>query len=186
MELKIFKRSSLQKKVVKDLRRSKDIPAVLYAPGKENENIFIKGAEFSKNLAKIEKGHLSTTVFTLKTEDNRTFKALVKDIQYGKTNYAVLHIDFLQLQEEKMINVRVPIKCIGTDVCPGIKLGGNLRHAIRKIKVRCFPKDLPLEFIVDVKSLNLLDKIRINEINMPQGVTSITPVQEVAIVIAKR
>ena len=186
MDLKIFKRISLKKGTSKDLRRKNNIPAVLYTPGKENENIYINKDDFNKILAKIKKDRLSTTVFSLKTEDNKSIKAIVKDIQYHIISYKVIHIDFQGLVENRKVNLKVPIECIGEENCPGIKLGGALRQALRKVKIKCLPKDIPSEFIVDIKDLNILEKILVKGIEMPKGVELVTSENQVAALIAKR
>jgi large subunit ribosomal protein L25 len=175
-----------EKKHTKKLRRLDNIPAVIYAKGKENENIYLKQDQLSKNLAFLKPGELSTCIFTLKGE-KETFKALVKDIQYFVTSYKVAHIDFMRLDENIKITVNVPIRIIGVAECKGIKQGGNLHQIIRTIKIRSLPKNLPKEFVIDIADMDLGQTKRLSDIALPKGVESVSKrLNEVVVAITKR
>jgi len=183
MELSIFKR---EKKQIKKLRHLGNVPAVVYAKGKENVNIFLKKEELKKQLAKLKPGDLSTCIFTLKGE-KESFQAIVKDIQYFVINYEIMHLDFLRIDEKSQITAKVPIRCIGLNECIGIKQGGNFRQVIRAMKVKCLPKDLPKEFIIDVSNMSISDVRRLSDLTLPKGVISISKkLNEVAVTITKR
>ncbi len=186
MKLDITKREIQKKRDAKRLRREGTIPAVLYRKGKEEENIAVKNADFQAILRMIKKGQLPTTVFTLKRENGTEQTALVKDIQYNPVTYDVIHLDFLELIDGQEVSVKVPIECTGQLECIGIKLGGFLRQVIRYVKVRCLPKDIPNSFQVDVRELAINQSKRIGDLQFPEGITPLTPVKEVALLIAKR
>jgi large subunit ribosomal protein L25 len=185
MELSVFKRAADKKSETKKIRWEDGIPAVLYSAGKTNENIFVKKSEFNKILREMKDDRLSVTVFTLKNGSKKQ-KALVKEIQYHYTTYEVSHLDFMLLEDKTPISVKVPIEYMGVDDCVGVKLGGILRRVIRKIKVRCLPKDMPTEFSLNVTSLNVGQSLRLKDIAMPKNVRPIARMEEVAAVVAKR
>lgn len=183
MELQIYKR---EKKQINKLRHQKNIPAVVYAKGSENENIYLKSEDLKKLIAKLQPGDLATTIFTLKGE-KKTFKAIVKDIQYFVINYDIMHLDFLKIDEKTEIRVKIPVRCIGINECPGIKQGGNFRQVIRAMKVKCLPKDLPKEFIIDVSEMDTGHVRRLSDIELPKGVISVSrKLNEVVVTITKR
>ncbi|MBN2478591.1 MAG: 50S ribosomal protein L25 [Parachlamydiales bacterium] len=183
MELEVFKR---EKESTNKLRILKNIPAVLYAKGMKNENIFLKTGDFKNKTAHLKPGDLSTTIFTLK-QDNKSIEALVKDIQYHVTTYAIIHIDFYKLDDKTPISVNVPIRFSNVQDCIGIKHGGNVRQVIRTVKVRCLKKYMPKEFILDVANLDMNDVLRISDIKMPENVFCETKnLNEVVVIIAKR
>ena len=161
-----------------------DVPAVVYGLGRENETIYIKGEELQAFLRNLKSGLLATTVFELH-EGKKVQKAIVKDIQYHRTTYAVEHIDFVALDSKQPVTVNVPIHVVGVAECPGIKLGGFLRQVLRSLKVRCLPKDIPSEFVIDVQTLNMGDSKRLCDIAIPESVRPMGRMNEVAIVIAK-
>ena len=185
MELSIFKRAADKKSETKKIRLEDGIPAVLYFAGKTNDNIVIKKSDFNKVLRDIKNDRLSVTVFTLK-DGNKKLKAIVKEIQYHYTTYDVTHIDFMVLDEKTPISVKVPIDYKGIDDCAGVKLGGILRQVIRKIKVRCLPKDMPSEFALNVTGLNVGQCFKLKDIVMPANVKPLARLEEVAVVVAKK
>lgn len=185
MELKIKKRKGTLKSELKQLRREGDIPAVLYGPQGKNEIISVSGADFQTALRKVKSGCLSTTIFVLNGDD-KPKRAILKDIQYQRTTYQVIHVDFEELHDNVPVNVNIPIQCIGMIDCPGIKLGGVLRQVIRQMRVQCLPKDIPSEFVLNVSELGITQTKRLRDIVLPKGVKSLAKPEAVAVVIAKR
>ncbi len=173
MELTLFERSKKSKSEIKKIKAEQNIPAVIYGPGRENENAYVDGAEFRQLMKSLPQGRLSSSIFTLK-KGKETLKALVKGIQYHKTTYQILHIDFQVLEDDKFVNVKIPIEFSGRADCVGIKQGGTLRQVIRKLQVRCLPKDIPAHFILNVQELEMNQSKRLADITMPEGVKAIT------------
>lgn len=186
MKLTVSKRNSEKKSEAKKLRREGNIPAVIYSGGKEGTAITVDGREFQKHMSNVKRGHLPTTVFTLVDEEGKERKAIVKDIQYHVTTYNILHLDFEELHDDVLVNVKVPIEFLHAADCVGVKLGGVLRQVIRHLRVRCLPKDMPHSFGIDVKSLNMKDTKRLRDIDIPAGVRPMANMDEVVVVVAKR
>lgn len=185
MKLSLSKRKAETKSEKNLIRHRGNILAVVYSKGKENHLVSINGIEFDSLLRQIQQGQLPTTVIELEG-DGLSFKTVIKDIQYDPTTYKVLHLDFLELNTETSVNVNVPIRCIGMMESPGIKLGGFLRQVIRHLRVNCLPKNMPKEFVLDVRDLGMKQTKRIKDVKMPAGVVPLAPLNEVVVVIAKR
>ncbi|NGX56244.1 MAG: General stress protein CTC [Candidatus Anoxychlamydiales bacterium] len=186
MQLTVYKRKTDTKKDINVLRHEGNIPAVLYSKGIKSENIYINKSEFEKILRTLKSGDLSTTIFKVKSE-KETYDAIVKDIQYFITTYDISHLDLYKLNPKEKIKVNVPIRFIGGQACKGVKQGGTIRQILRKAKVKCFSKDMPKEFIVDVASLDVGDVKRLSDIDFPKGVDPITKaLKEVVIAITKK
>lgn len=185
MKLQVQPRSVEKKREAKRQLREGFIPAVIYTRGQNGETISLNAAEFNAALRKVLPGRLPTTVFTLVSK-GREHKAIIKDIQYNVTNYAVVHLDFEELHPDVKVDVKVPIEYTGVVDCVGIKLGGVLRQVIRHVKVRCLPKDIPSYFELDVRELALFQHKKLSELDIPQNVMPLTDLKEVAVVIAKR
>lgn len=185
MKLKIYQRKADKKSEKSLIRHRGDIPAILYSKDKQNQSITIVGKDFEGFLRTLKQGHLPTSIFTLEGE-GIACKVIVKDIQYEPTTYKVLHLDLLELDETQPIKVSVPVSFTGMTECSGIKLGGFLRQVIRHVKVKCLPKNLPPEFVLDVRDLGLKQSKRVSDIVIPPGVTPLAPLNEVVVVIAKK
>lgn len=186
MKLQVTKRSNEQKNEVKRLRRDGKIPAVIYGHDGKSATATVDRREFETCLRKIQKGHLSTTIFELEGEDGKNLKAIVKDIQYHVTTYAILHLDFEQLTDKVPVSIKVPIECQGVIDCVGVKLGGVLRTVMRQVKIRCLPKDIPACFWVDVKDLGMMETKRLKDIKIPETIKLMASTEDVAVIVAKR
>lgn len=159
---------------------------MIYVRGSSSETIALDTVEFETLLRNVRRGHLSTTKITLVDEAGVERKAILKDIQYDVTTYKVIHLDFEELIDNMKINVNIPIECVGEVDCVGIKLGGVLRQVIRNLRVECLPKDMPQNFELDIRSLEIRQSKKLSDLTIPQGVRPLADLKEVAVVIAKR
>jgi len=185
MKLAVKQRVSEKKKDIKEIRREGNIPAIVYSSKSQPEKLIVDGAEFNSILRQMKPGQLPTTIFIL-SDGKKECRAIIKDIQYHLTTYNVSHIDFEELIENVPVCVKVPINCTGIVDCMGLKLGGFLRQVTRHVKVECLPKNIPTEFIVDIKDLGIRQSRRLKDIEMPSGVKPLAGPEEVVVVIAKR
>jgi large subunit ribosomal protein L25 len=185
MKLAYFARKAGAKGENNRLRRDGNIPAIIYNQGKPGHPVYIKKEEFDAILRKMQPGLLSTTFFEL-SDGEKKVKVLIKEVQYHKTSYAIEHIDFIAVSDERPIQVNVPIQLSGVADCVGAKLGGFLRPVIRFLRVSCLPKHLPQSFMLDVKDLGVAESRRLADIAIPEGVRPIAKMNEVAVVIAKK
>lgn len=186
MKLNVFKRELLKKSEAKRLRREGSIPAVVYSQGKETLPVFVDAAEYNALLRTVVPGRLATTVFTLKDESGKERRAVIKDVQYHITTYAVQHLDFEFLSDNVPVSLNVPIEFVGAVDCVGVKLGGVLRQVIRSLRVRCLPKDIPTSFPLDVRNMGQNDAKKLSDLEIPKSVRPMANMNEVAVIIAKR
>jgi large subunit ribosomal protein L25 len=148
-------RENVGKKDAKKHRREGNVPCVLYG-GKEQVHFIIP----EKALTKV--------IFTPNTYlidlnvDGKEYKAILQDIQYHPVTDKILHIDFLQVFDDKPVMLSVPLRYTGTS--KGILKGGRLLRKYRKLRIKGLIKDLPDEIVVDITNLNIGDSIKINEL----------------------
>lgn len=185
MELVVTSRETDKKSVLKKIRQRGGIPSVIYSGGKSIANVVVDAHVFKKFLSVLESGALSSTIFSLSYE-GREIKALVKDIQYQVTTYDVIHLDFEELVEDREVKLNVPIRCINTVDCVGVKLGGSLRQVIRSLRVVCKPKDIVPFLELDVRSLGLSQTMKLSDINIPEGLRPLMPLKEVVVTVSRR
>jgi large subunit ribosomal protein L25 len=185
MKLSYFLRTAGKKGEVNKLRREGGIPAVLYGHNHKPQSIFVKKEDVEAFLRNMKSGLLSTSVIELH-DGQKAHKALIKEVQYHRTNYAIEHIDFLLVSDNAPITVKVPIQVTGVADCVGVKLGGFVRQAIRTLKVSCLLKDIPQEFTLDVRDMQIAQSKRLSDIAVPHGVKALGKLNEVAVVIAKK
>jgi large subunit ribosomal protein L25 len=185
MKLLYFLRTAGKRVEINKLRREDCIPAVLYGKHISPQSIFVKKEEIEVVLRHTKQGMLATKLFDLH-DGQKSHKALVKEVQYHRSTYAIEHLDFVLVNEKDLITVNVPIQIMGAAECIGVKLGGFIRQPIRSLKVSCLLKDIPQEFTFDVHDMQIAQSKRLSDLVIPPGVKPKAKMNEVAIVIAKK
>ncbi len=154
-ELKGELRKATGKVDSKQLRREDKIPCVMYG-GKEN-------IHFSVELKPVKKLVYSHNVYLVDLDiDGKKHKAILKDLQFHVVTDVLTHIDFLEIFEDKAIEMNIPVELQG--LSSGVKAGGKLLTINRKIKARALPKYMPDTLIVDVTNLALGKTIKVGDV----------------------
>jgi large subunit ribosomal protein L25 len=166
--LKAFPRTQTRRGGVKKLRDTGRVPAVIYGRQLKPQNLEISAKEIGDL---IHRSISENLLVDLSVENDARAKrlALVQEIQHHPLDGKVLHVDFHEVAENEKVTVMVPVETVGE--AAGVKTGGGvLEHVLFKLKVRCLPKDLPEQIVVDVSHLELNKTIHISELKMPEGV----------------
>ena len=104
--------------------------------------------------------------------DGEKHNAILKDIQFHPVKYTILHIDFLEINEEKPIVMEVPLKLVG--LAEGVKSGGKLQQSMRKLKVKALYNVIPERLDIDITDLKLGKSKKIADLNF-EGLELINP-----------
>lgn len=154
-------RSEFGKKATKEVRRAGEVPAVLYGAG-DPVHFTIKPLDV--------RGLIYTPEFKLAdlSIDGKSYRAIVKDYQFHPVTDNLQHIDFLALQPNHPIKVSVPVTFSGTS--PGVRGGGKLQVAVRRIKIKTTPEHLVDHLDLDISKLELGSSIRVRDIAAIEGV----------------
>lgn len=185
MELTVTRRKDKKKSDTKQIRRDGNIPAIVYSKGQKGEEIVIDGNAFKKYLNCLEKGTLSSQVFSLNFGKEKC-EAIIKEIQYNVITYDPSHIDFERLHDDVRVILNVPIKVVKAVDCVGVKLGGLVKQVVRYVKVCCLPKDIPGFFEFDVADLTLGQSKKLSDLNMPVGVKPLVDLNVIAVSVARK
>ncbi len=148
-------RTESGKKATRLLRSQQLVPAVIY--GGKSEISFSAPASAFKSIVYTPEFMLADV-----TVDGNSYRCILKDLQFDKVSDFLIHVDFLELVEDKKVIASLPLKYIGTAV--GVKAGGKLVTKMKSVKVKTLPKYLK-EFIeVDISTLELNTNIRVQDI----------------------
>lgn len=157
IEIKGSFRTELGKKSSKEIRKAGSVPCVIY--GKE-KNIHFHAPEISfKNLIYTHEAHLVNLNL-----DSKLYKAVLKDIQFHPVSDKILHVDFVEIFEDKPVVISVPVTVIGDSV--GVIAGGKLSIRKRNLKVKGIPKDLPESIPVDITNLQIHEGVKVGDLAM--------------------
>jgi large subunit ribosomal protein L25 len=166
--LKAYPRAQVQRAEVTKLRRAGRVPATIYGRQAKPQNLEVNSKEFADLLHHSVSENL---LVDLSVENDARSKrlALVQEIQHHPLDGKVLHVDFHEVAEDEKVTVQVPVETTGEAV--GVKTGGGtLEHILHKLKIRCLPKDLPEQIVLDVTALEIGKSIHLGEIKAPEGV----------------
>lgn len=166
--LKAHPRSQVQRAEVTKLRRAGRVPATIYGRVAKPQNLEVVLDDINNLLNHSVSENL---LVDLNVESDTRSKrlALVQDIQHHPLTGRVVHIDFHEVAEDEKVTVSVPVETTGE--AAGVKNGGgSLEHVLHKVKVRCLPKDLPDQIVIDVTALEIGKAIHIGEVTPPTGV----------------
>jgi large subunit ribosomal protein L25 len=153
--IKGSKRESVGKAATKALRNAEKVPCVLYGGDKP---LHFSADEISfKNLV------YTPNVYTAMIElDGTKYHAILQDIQFHPVSDKILHVDFYQLFDDKMVTMNIPVRLVGNS--PGVLNGGSLRFPMRKLHVRALPADLPDFINADISKLRIGSKLYVTEL----------------------
>jgi len=145
------------KKATRQLRSQELVPGVIYGGAKE--------INFSAS-AKALKSIVYTPEFMQADVkvDGATYTCILKDLQFDKVTDSLLHIDFLELVEDKKVIATLPLHLTGTAI--GVKGGGKLVVKMKSLKVKALPKDLKESITVDITKLELNGNIRVEDVKV--------------------
>ena len=156
IEIKGFKRANLGTTESVKLREEAKVPCVVYG-GKEQLHIAIDMFSFRDFVYTPNVFKISITV------EGKKYNTILKEIQFHPVSEMILHADFLELDENKMVIMDIPVKFIGSS--PGVMKGGKLVQKMNKLSVKALPKDLPASIEVDISNLDLNKSIKVSEAN---------------------
>lgn len=143
------------------LRNSGKVPCVLYGGDKQYH--------FSVPRLDVAKVIYTPDVYKIELEiEGQNFEAIVKDVQFHPVTDAIIHIDFLQLFDNKEVKVKLPVRVVGSSI--GVRNGGKLLVNFRKVDVKALPAAIPSELEVDISKLRIGTSIRVSELSL-DGVT---------------
>jgi len=148
-------RTESGKKAARQLRSQKLVPGVIY--GGNNEVNFSAAASAFKSIV-----YTSEFMLADVTVSGNSYNCILKDIQFDKVTDELIHVDFLELVDNKKVIATLPLKYVGTPV--GVKAGGKLVLKMKSVKIKTLPKYLKEVIEVDISNLQLNENIRVENI----------------------
>jgi len=159
-------RDDLGKGASRRLRRTGQVPAIIYGAGKEPTSISLNQNALIHHL---DNEAFFSHILTVKL-GGKEENAILKAVQRHPSKPTVNHIDLQRVSAKEKLRIHVPLHFINEDLSPGVKEGGLITHSIIEVEVQCLPKDLP-EFIeVDLSQLEMDGIFHMTDIVAPKAV----------------
>ena len=149
------------------VRRAGRIPAVIYGRTGSAVTIDLNALEFSTGV----KGISGSTIVKVNV-DGEAVDAFVKDTQRNILNGQILHVDFYEVETDKLLRARVPVHVTGNPI--GVRNGGIFESPLHDIEVESLPHNLPERINVDVSALDVNQSIHVRDLALGDGVRLIS------------
>ena len=139
----------------KALRNQGNVPCVLY--GGEKQVCFYAHENDFRNLV------YTPDVFIVEFDiEGEKYRTVMQDLQFHPVTEKLLHLDFLQIFDDKEVTVTIPVRLTGNAV--GIRDGGILSFRRRKIITRAIPSNLPDYIEINIEDVEIGQSIFIKDL----------------------
>ncbi|MEI6088535.1 MAG: 50S ribosomal protein L25 [Bacteroidota bacterium] len=165
------------KKAARQIRSQENVPAVIYG-GAQEVNFYAPAKAF-KPLVYTGEFQLADVKI-----DGKTYRCILKDLQFDKISDTLIHVDLLELVEDKKVIATLPLKFVGTSA--GVKGGGKLVIKMKSLNVKTLPKYLKETIEVDITNLELNENIRVEDVKDPNYEIMNSPRIPIASVVMTR
>jgi large subunit ribosomal protein L25 len=156
------------------LRRSGQVPGVVYGGGKDSATFQVDARHLRSVLTE---GH---ALFDIEINGDRQ-PVIIKDQQRDEVRSFVRHLDMLRVRLDQKIQSEVVLELEGSEEAPGVKEGGVLSQVTREIIVEALPTDIPDSITVDVSGLGIAETLTLDSITAPEGVEFMGEVEEIVV-----
>ena len=160
-------RNNSTKGQLNTIRKSGEVPAIIYGGKDQNQKISI-----SKKLLKtlIEKENFFSTIISLSV-DGKPQDVLPREIKYHIISDEPLHVDFLRVLPGVKIKIEIPVNFINHEKSPGLKKGGVLNIVRRKVELKCPSEKIPDGLTLDLEGVDIGESFKISSIKLDPEVT---------------
>ena len=156
------KRENLGKKASKALRKEGLVPCNLYGLAEQDGNPV--AMSFAIAMAELRKIIYTPHIYVINLViDGESHTAILKEIQFHPVTDAVLHVDFLEVNDQKPITIGIPVKLTG--LAQGVRDGGRMNLSIRKINVTAPYQQIPEHLEIDVTALMIGKSMKVGELS---------------------
>ena len=156
------KRTDLGKKASKTLRKEGLVPCNLY--GQATADGKPVAMSFACPMTELRKVVYTPHIYVINLViDGESHTAITKELQFHPVTDALLHVDFLEVNDQKPITIGIPVKLVG--LAQGVRDGGRMNLSIRKINVTAPYQQIPEHLDVDVTALKIGKSIKVGELS---------------------
>jgi len=171
LAISVKEREHVGKTNTRALRNQGNVPCVLYG-GEKQVTFYAHENDFRKLV-------YTPDTFLVELDINgKKINAVMQDIQFHPVTEKILHIDFLQVFDDKPVTVSIPVNLKG--VALGVRNGGVLMFRRNKIITKGLISSLPDSIEIDIEHLNIGMFIYIKDLNI-EGCQFLAPENSVVV-----
>lgn len=157
------------------LRNEGNLPAVVYGRGKDPVAVSVLYTEL-RDALNTESG--LNTLLTLDI-DGSPETVLCRSVQRDPIKRVATHADFLRVDPDEPVTVKVPIRLVG-DSTAVTSVGGLVEQKRFELEIDVAPSNIPAAIEADMSIMSLDRRIAVADLNLPSGATTRVP-EEISI-----
>ena len=163
--LQAHTRSTTGKGAARSLRRSGDVPGVIYGHHRQPESLQSTRSALTRLLV----GAHSSTLVDVTVDDRAPVKALIREIQRNPLRGStIVHLDLYEVRADEKITVEVPVQLVG--IPDGVRNhGGVLDHQLHELEIEVLPADIPEHIEIDVTGLTIGQSLFVRDLTVAKA-----------------
>lgn len=167
--LRATQRAEFGSRSTRRLRRSGQIPAVVY--GKDQGTVSVSvDAHHLYTVTHTEAGF--NALINVEVDGGDTVLAVARELQRDPVRGDITHLDFIKVSLDVAIEAQVTLEYIG--VPEGVREEGGFVEAIEgTVTVEALPTDIPTKIDVNIEALRIGDTLKVIDLSIIEGVTYI-------------
>lgn len=160
----------------KALRRTGQVPGIYYIRGE----VPVAVAAPLLNITALGVGS-EAHIIRLKTDDGTERRCVVREIEYDAVSDRPVHFDLLGIRSDVKIRVEIHVVLKGTS--QGQKDGGLVQHVMHRLRVECFPDNIPEHVEINIEPLTINSSVHVRDIKLDNVVILDNPNSTIVAVI---
>ena len=148
------------------LKHQNRIPAIIYGGDQPAVPVTVSGETMEKLLR--EHIHENTIIHLNIPGSDQSKPVLIHDYQIDTLTHRLRHIDFLRIDMNVAVHVKIPVILQGTPA--GVKVGGLQEFLTREVSITCLPKHIPESILLDISPMDLYSSVKAGQLPLPEGV----------------
>jgi large subunit ribosomal protein L25 len=174
-KLSLTARAPEGSRATRRLRRSGDVPGVIYGGDGEPSHFAVDARILRNTLAHAH------AVIQVAFDGGSATPVLLKDVQRHPVRGELVHVDLLRVRMDRPIQTTVVLELTGADESPGVSEGGVLSQETREVNIEALPGDIPDSIVHDVSGLEMNATLLLSAITAPNGVTFLDDPEETVV-----
>ncbi len=163
--LNVAMREPSGSRAVRRLRRTGQVPGVVYGGGEDPLSFSINFRDLRIALAH------AGAVLDLCVDGATSSPVVLKELVRHPVNGETMHVDLLRVRLDQAIQATVVVDLLGAESAPGVIEGGVLEQVLREVTVEALPGDIPDQLSHDISSLEITGTLLLESLRAPRGVT---------------
>jgi large subunit ribosomal protein L25 len=163
--LSLTSRAAEGSRSARRLRRTGQVPGVIYGGGGEPQLFAVDGRILRNTLAH------GGAILEVALDGGESAPVLVKDVQRHPVKGHAVHVDLLRVDMKVAIHTTVTLELVGSDQAPGVVEGGVLSQGVVELNIEALPGDIPDTVQFDVSGLEMNATATLSQLTPPAGVT---------------